>query len=175
LASHPLYGLLLQLFLLEALDRELGDETLAFALPQNRKLDTPEAWAETKILYRPRMQSSEAGRDEKKGFSVLGSLDDILPILAHEVGIEGIAMPYERNGTAWSRAVYLLSTAGVIDGRPDRWTLTITTFILDRFHAGTLMKEYIRGGRAVRDQMHSVLLTLWKEKRNTEAQEQVSA
>jgi hypothetical protein len=175
LANHPLYGFILQLFLLEALDRELGEETLAFALPQNRKLDTAEVWAETKVLYRPRMQPDETGAGEKKGFMVLGPLDDVLPTIAHEVGIEGIAMPYVGNGLPWSRAIYLLSTAGVIDGRPDRWTLTMTTFILDRFHAGTLMKEFLRGGRSIRDQIHDVLFTLWDEKIKTVAQERIGA
>ena len=175
LARHPLYGFLLQLFLLEALDSELGEETLAFALPQNRKLETPEAWAETKMLYRPRAQRRELGDAERKGFLVLGSLDDVLPTIAHEVGIGGVAVPYRMCGAPWSRAIYLMSTAGVIDGRPDRWILAMTNFILDRFHSGTLMKDFIRGGRAIRDQIQSVLLTLWHEKAKAMDQERIPA
>ena len=163
LANHPLYGFLLQLFLLEALDRELGEETLALGLPQNRRLETVNDWAETKVLYRPREIKEQTAGEEASGFLVLGTLDQVLPQLAHESGILGIATPYVTDVPPWSRAIYLLSTAGVIDGRPDRWILTITPFVLDRLHSGTLMKEVIRGGREIRKQMHDVLITLWKE------------
>jgi hypothetical protein len=172
-AQHPLYGFLLQLFLLEALDRELGEETLALALPQNRKLETAEDWAETQLLYRPRDESDSSQPAEREGFLVLGSLDEVLPIIGRECGIKGIANPYHSNGMPWSRAVYLLSTAGIVDGRPHNWRLTITTFVLDRLHSGTLMKDIIRGGRLFRDQLHQVLAELWKEHTRKVQEEQI--
>jgi hypothetical protein len=174
-ASHPLYGFLLQLLLLEALDRELGEETLALALPQNRKIETAEDWAETKVLYRPRDESKGVNGSSTDGFLVLGSIDDVFPTIAHEVGILGIATPYATNNRPWSRAVYLMSTAGVVDGRPHSWRLTITHFFLDRLHSGSLMKNVIRNGRGIREQMHHVLLTLWKEHATNTRGEQVPA
>lgn len=174
-ASHPLYGFLLQLLLLEALDRELGEETLALALPQNRKLETADDWSETTVLYRPREESKHSDRAEGDGFLVIGSIDDIVPKIAHEVGILGVATPYETDQRPWSRAIYLMSTAGIVDGRPHSWRLTITTFILDRLHSGTLMKDVIRGGRDIRDRIHHVLLTLWKEQTTVSTEEKIPA
>ena len=175
IAVHPLYGFALQLFLMEALDRELGEETLALALPQNRKLETAEDWAETKVLYRPREESGGNQNSDRDGFLVLGSFDEVIPKIAREVGIEGIATPYKSEHKPWSRAVYLMSTAGIVDGRPHSWRLTITTFILDRLHSGTLMKDVIRGGRAFRETMHQVLLELWKEETANAREEQIPA
>lgn len=176
IAKHPLYGFLLQLFLLEALDRELGEETLALALPQNRKLETVDDWADTSVLYRPRDESSDDGEPkDQDGFLVLGSLDEVVPIIGRELGIKGIATPYHSSDMPWSRAVYLMSTAGLVDGRPQNWRLTITTFILDRLHSGSLMKDVIRGGRSFRDQMHMVFSELWKQKTRVEEQEQIPA
>jgi hypothetical protein len=163
IAAHPLYGFILQLFLMEALDRELGEETLALALPQNRKLETVEDWAETRVLYGPQEESDQRMGSERDGSLVLGSFDEVLPTIAREVGIKGIATPYKSDQMPWSRAVYLMSTAGIIDGRPHSWRLTITSHILDRLHSGMLMRDVIRGGREFREQMHQVLLELWKE------------
>lgn len=174
-SSHPLYGFLLQMLLLEALDRELGEETLALALPQNRKLETAEDWSETKVLYRPREDSKARRETDGDGFLVIGPIDEIIPRIAHEVGILGVATPYGTDQKPWSRAVYLMSTAGIVDGRPHSWRLTITTYILDRLHSGNLMKNVIRGGRKIRDRIHQVLFTLWKEQTTASFDEKVPA
>ncbi|MDM4018183.1 hypothetical protein [Roseiconus lacunae] len=174
-AAHPLYGFILQMFLMEALDRELGEETLALALPQNRKLESAGDWAETKILYRPRDESNESDDAERDGFLVLGSLDEVIPVIGRMVGIEGIATPYRSDLMPWSRAVYLMSTAGIVDGRPHSWRLTITSFVLDRLHGGRLMKDVIRGGRNFRDQMHIALSELWKEQAKNAKEETIPA
>jgi hypothetical protein len=175
ISRHPLYGFILQLFLMEALDRELGEETLALALPQNRKLETSEDWVETKVLYRPREESANGQDIDRDGFLVLGSFDDVIPVIGREVGIKGIATPYKSDVLPWSRAVYLMSTAGIVDGRPHSWRLTITSFILDRLHSGSLMKDVIRGGRGFRDRLHGVLSELWKEQTTEKSEEQVPA
>lgn len=173
IAAHPLYGFILQIFLMEALDRELGEETLVFALPQNRKLETVEDWADTKIFYRPRDESVENSGTERDGSLMLGPLDEVVPIIGRLVGIEGIATPYKSDVLPWSRAVYLMSTAGIVDGRPHSWSLTITSFILDRLHSGSLMKDVIRGGHEFRHKMHQGLSELWKEKMASTQEEQI--
>jgi len=174
-AVHPLYGFLLQLLLLEALDRELGEETLALALPQNRKLEGLDDWAETKVLYRLREHEEESVERQSGGFLVLGAVDDIVGRIAHEVGIVGVAEPYRTAAGPWSRALALMNTAGLVDGRPDGWVLTITNYILDRLHGGALMKEVIREGRTIRAKMHGVLTTLWQERAKFRAKERMSA
>lgn len=176
LARHPLYGFLLQLFILEGLDRELGEETLSFALPQNRILESLKDWEDTKVLYRPREQAQSSGGDSARiGFHTLGTIGEVLPRLAHEMSIAGISTPYTTEGCPWSRAIYLLSSAGVVDGRPDRWILTIAGFILDRLHGGSLMNEVIRGQRQARDRAHRVLITLWEEVSSASRKESISA
>jgi hypothetical protein len=164
IARHPLYGFVLQLFLMEALDRELGEETVALALPQNRKLESADDWAATRVLYRAREEAYEGKDAERDGFLVLGAFDEVIAVVAHQVGIEGIATPYRSNVSPLSRAVYLMSTAGIVDGRPHSWRLTITNVILDRLHSGSLMKGVIRGGREIRDRMHDVFSELWKQR-----------
>jgi hypothetical protein len=175
-SDHPLYGFILQLLLLEALDRELGEETLILALPPNSKIASVEEWADTKVLYRPRIRKANSYCAESQGFLVLGLLDDVFTWVARELGIVSVATPFVlESGGPWSRAIALMSTAQVVDGRPDRWILTATTHILDRLHSGTLMRNVIREGRALRDKMHSVLLTLWREKSETIFEEELSA
>jgi hypothetical protein len=62
-----------------------------------------------------------------------------------------------------------------VDGRPDRWILTIAGFILDRLHGGSLMNEVIRGQRQARDRAHRVLITLWEEVSSASRKESISA
>jgi hypothetical protein len=54
-----------------------------------------------------------------------------------------------------------MHTAQLIVGRHDRWELA--THFLDRLHAGVLMKDVIRRGRAIRNRMHVILTGLWHD------------
>lgn len=174
LAEHPLYGLLLQLLLLEALDRELGEETVILAPPVNRRIENFDQWAETVVLYRPREDKTNNLPLLARGFHVLGRFDDVFAVIAREVGVAKIASPLEPgSGTPWSRALALMSTADLIVGKHDRWT--ITTDYLDRLHSGALMKDIIRQGRALREKMHGVFLALWRERSNAGNKEVVTA
>jgi hypothetical protein len=174
LAEHPLYGLVLQLLLLEALDRELGEETVILAPPLNRRIESFAQWAETLVLYRPHEDTTDNPAQPAKGFHVLGRFDEVFAQIAREVGIVKVASPLEEDAaTPWSKALALMSTADLVIGKHDRWT--ITTQILDRLHSGALMKDIIRQGRTLREKMHSVFLALWQEKSGAEINEAVTA
>jgi hypothetical protein len=174
LAEHPLYGLVLQLLLLEALDRELGEETVILAPPLNRRIESFEQWAETVVLYRPREDTTENLAVPAKGFHLLGQFDEVFARIAREVGVVKVASPLDKgSATPWSKALALMSTADMVIGKHDRWA--ITTQILDRLHSGALMKDIIRQGRALREKMHLVLLSLWQEKSGARSKEVVTA
>ena len=163
LAEHPLYGLVLHLLILEALDRELGEETVILSPPLNRKIESVEHWAETIVLYRPREEPSTDLSLPTKRCLVLGQFDEVFGRVAREIGVVRVASTLRTgSATPWSRALALMSTADLVVGTHDRWT--ITAHVLDRLHAGVLMKDIIRQGRALREKMHSIFLSLWQEK-----------
>jgi len=174
LAEHPLYGLVLQLLLLEALDRELGEETVILSPPLNRRIESFEHWAETVVLYRPRDDTKENIALPPKGFHLLGRCDEVFGKVARKVGIVKVASSLEKgSATPWSKALALMSTADLVVGKQDRWT--ITPQILDRLHSGALMKDIIRQGRVLRDKMHSVFVSLWQEQAGVPSKEAFSA
>jgi hypothetical protein len=161
LCGHRLYGALIQLFLLEALDRELGEETLTLAPPLHHRTDRIEE--ETHVLYQPR---SKPGIDrmlqQLQSFD-LGLIDTTLSALAQYLGIYRICHPYEDEISGpWSHALKLLRDSGVVTGYHDRWTLSSP--VLDRLHGGGLMTSVIRRGRQYRDNIHDALYTMWKIK-----------
>ena len=160
LAEHPFYGMLLQLLLLEALDRELGEETLILAPPLGRKVENIEA--ATRLLYRPREDVTNREETRKRRFLALGGLDQAVGQLARHLGVSTVAAIGDwSSSAAWSRALALMHTAQLIVGRHDRWELA--THFIDRLHSGILMKDVIRRGRAVRDRMHAVLSGMWHD------------
>ena len=158
LAVHPLYGFLLQVLLIEALDRELGNENLVFALQPNQKLNDASAWAAIKVLFRdPKVERSSS-------LIQLGSLDANLTQVSKQIGISRLVTPYVvPDAGAWSTAFSLMNSAGLIDGTADGWILTINPLVFDRLHRGTLMKDVIRGGRQFRDHVSEIFSTLAAE------------
>jgi hypothetical protein len=152
--------MLLQLLLLEALDRELGEETLILAPPLGRKVENIEA--ATRLLYRPREDVTNREETRKRRFLALGGLDQAVGQLARHLGVSTVAAIGDwSSSAAWSRALALMHTAQLIVGRHDRWELA--THFIDRLHSGILMKDVIRRGRAVRDRMHAVLSGMWHD------------
>jgi hypothetical protein len=155
LAAHPLNGLFLQILLLEALDRELGDETLLLAPPIRARVEDIEG--ETRVFYRPRPQSGQT----RESFD-LGSLDEALDQVAHEIGLAAYPPPYISVGGPWSAALRLFRAAKLIKGRSDRWT--IEPLVLDRLHGGGLMTKVIRRGMELRESLHQALEAIWSER-----------
>ena len=154
LSGHLLYGFWLQILLLEALDRELGEETLILAPLTSAIVEDIEA--ETRVFYRPRQSSSDttSGRDTVE----LGILDPVMTPIADHVGLQAVSLPYDVAAGPWSFSLRLLRSVEMVQGRHDRWT--IAEHVLDRLHAGGLMTRVIRKGHDFRERLHSGLVEL---------------
>ncbi|QDU37644.1 hypothetical protein Mal4_19590 [Maioricimonas rarisocia] len=171
LADHPVYGLMLQLMILESLDRELGEVTLILSPPVNRKLISLSVWGESRVLYRPSAAARSDTETLTAGFLLLGEIDGVLDTVASEIGVTGIASVRQPAQHNWARVLALLSSAGVIVGRHDRWALADD--VLDRLHAGALMKQVVRQGRDIRNELHRALNGLWQKASKRNVREEV--
>jgi len=163
LTNHVLFGFLLQLLLVEALDRELGEETLILAPPTDRRVDDIEG--ATHVFYRPRPATTGDGTSIRQDSYDLGTLDSVFAELAKAVGIRKIV--YAFRGTdlgPWSRALRLMRSAELVVGLYDRWS--IAPHVLDRLHGGGMMTSVIRRGRQFRDRLHSELYLMWTVRHN---------
>lgn len=161
LANHLFFGFLLQVLLVELLDRELGEETLVLAPPTDRRVEDIEG--ATRLFYRPRRSAlGSGGRPE--GYD-LGLIDSALSDLARALGLRGVSHAYHGNYVGpWSRALRLLRSAGLVVGLYDRWS--IAPHILDRMHGGGMMTAIIRRGRVYRERVHNELFQLWAARRD---------
>ena len=157
LSGHLVYGFWIQVLLLEALDRELGEESLILAPPINIVVDNIEV--QTRVFYRPRPGSlgNAASRDTLD----LGKLDTVMAELARSVGLGRVYVPFDSEEGPWSTSLRLMRTVGLIQGRSDRWAMA--DHVLDRLHAGGLMTRVIRKGQGLRGSLHEGLLDLWSE------------
>lgn len=154
LSRHALYGFLLQVLLLEALDRELGEESLLIASRENAEFE--DSAPEIRILYRTR--AGAEGPMERREMVELGALDPVMNAIAKRLGLEKVYMSYRTGEGAWSFALRLMRTADMVQGGPERWTLA--EHILDRLHAGGLMTRVIRRGHEFRECLHVALTEL---------------
>jgi hypothetical protein len=168
LCNHNLFGFIIQIFLLEALDRELGEETLILAPPIHYRSDNLEA--ETHIFYQPRASRGPEGKLIRQPSFDIGQIDETFSMLGNRLGIKGICFPYLNETIGpWSFATKLLRDAGVIVGYHDRWT--IASHVLDRLHGGGLMTKVIRRGRNFREKIHRDLLNIWDMQKTEKQQE----
>lgn len=168
LSRHPLYGFWLQVLLLEALDRELGEESLLIASVKDDEMeeDTPEV----RLFYRPR--SGAAGMTVRREMAELGVLDDVMDAIAKRLGLQKVCMPYITGEGPWSFALRLLRSAEIIRGGHERWTLAEP--ILDKLHSGGLMTRVIRRGHEFRERLHAALTEL-HERHVAETTQEVAA
>jgi hypothetical protein len=157
---HPLYGLLLQFLISEALDRELGDETLLIAPPLD-KVGPETEWG-TSVLYRPSSKVDVGKRSESVGYLSLGTLDSVMNRVASELSLESIPLPYSIDHyRLWSWGIHLLIDIKVVVGQRDRWALSSS--LHDRLYTGKLMGHVLRDRREVRQVIHRVLRGMWDE------------
>lgn len=163
LANHLLFGFLLQVLLVEALDRELGEETLVLAPPTDRRVDDIEG--ATHVFYCPRRQTTDADAAPGQEAYDLGVLDFVFGDLAKAVGIRSVAYAYRGTDLGpWSRALRIMRSAELVVGLYDRWS--IAPHVLDRLHGGGMMTTVIRRGRQFRERLHSELHLMWTGRRN---------
>ncbi len=160
LAEHPLFGFWLQVLLLEALDRELGDETVLLAPPTHALVD--DVAGTTRVYYRPRPGAENDGWPALE----LGPLDEVMTQVAAALGVRTVGVLGKAFGP-WSMGLALLATVGLAQTRHDRWTLS--AHALDRLHGGGLMTGVIRRGKEFRERLHDVLEGLWLQHCDSQA------
>jgi hypothetical protein len=159
-ARHILFGLLLQILLLEALDRELGHESLALTpSPQSETA----SFNDVRVYYRPTQeQRPETGERITPQTYELGTFDVVVNSIAGVLGIAQAGATFTGEGEDfWSMGVRLLASLGLVNMSPskDRWILH--SDVLDRLHGGGLMTGVLRRGRNVRDRIRGHLQDLW--------------
>jgi hypothetical protein len=158
LGRHLVFGTLLQLFLIEALDRELGHESVTIAAPPGLP---GEAEPLARILYEPPAEG-ESAAESRPAVHDLGAFEDVVGTLARGLGVEAAPLAYAGEGHGpWSAALWLLRAAGVVC--KERGRLQLAPEVVDRFHGGGLMSGLLRRGRALRRRLHQALRGLWEE------------
>jgi len=158
LADHPLYGFWIQTLLIEALDRELGEETLLFVPPTHMIVKDVES--ATRVYYRPRLGTKKQTRHLLE----LGTLDDVMNRIAASVSVRPVATLGDTAGP-WAMSLGLLARVGIVQTRHDRWALS--THALDRLHGGGLMTGVIRRGKGFRERLHHVIEGIWRQRAET--------
>ncbi len=164
LANHPLFGFWLQMLLIEALDRELGEETVLLAPPTHALVE--DVAGGTRVYYRPRPGTGAAGRPALE----LGPLDEVMTKVAGALAVQTAGVLGKACGP-WSMGLTLLARVGLAQTRHDRWALS--THALDRLHGGGLMTGVIRRGKGFRERLHDVLEGLWRDQWNATAVQEV--
>jgi hypothetical protein len=150
LASHPLFGLFLQFFVIEAFGGELGDEAIT-VLP----VGSPEHPERIDVYYRPPGKGAPP--------APLGDLDDVLDTLASRWGLRTLSKLWERSPyRTWSQALLALLSARIVAYQAGEYILARSVF--DDCHSRTHMQAVLRRGQALRDRMHEALLAQYQAK-----------
>jgi hypothetical protein len=148
LASHPLFGLFLQFFVIEAFGRELGDESIT-VLP----VGSPEHPERIDVYYRP------PGKEAAP--APLGNLDDVLDTLAGRWGLRTLSKLWERSPyRTWSQALLTLLSARVVVYQAGEYILARNVF--DDCHGRIHMQDVLRRGQSLRDRIHEALLAQYQ-------------
>jgi hypothetical protein len=153
------FGFWLQLFLIDALDRELGAETVVIAPPPGRREG---AEPEARAFYTP-VPDSPRQRKDLPSYD-LGSVEEVLPHLAEAVGVATVPLPRtEGRRGVWTTALGMLARAGLVVLDRGRWGLAPE--VLDRLHGGGLMAGVLRRGQEMRRRIHESMRSLWENAR----------
>jgi hypothetical protein len=157
LGRHLVFGILLQVFLIEALDRELGHESLTVTAPPGLP---GEAEQQSRVLYSPPAEGEDA-EAQRSPVHDLGAFEETLGVVARALGVEAAPLAYGSEGHGpWSAALGLMRGAGVVCRERSR--LQLAPEAVDRCHGGGLMSGLLRRGRALRRRLHQALRLLWE-------------
>lgn len=159
--SHAMFGLLLQLFLLEAFGRELQDETLEILA-----IGAPAKPERIEIYFR-----ADAKQDP---YLLLGELEEVLRFLANRLGIYTVPPPICAGlPQPWTRATQVLVDGNFVVHYGGEYVISEPVF--DLCHSHKFMARVLRGGTALRDRLHAGLRKLYDNRRKPElASEAVS-
>jgi hypothetical protein len=160
LAKHVVFGLIIQVLVIEALDRELNKESLTLTPPQDHKVD--DVVNSTRVLYHPPSDPSSGEKNDLPAYN-LGDFGEVMREVAGDLNIVGVPEPFKGGGCEpWPTALNLLWHAGVVTPRHYGWGLSEE--VLDRLHGGGLMKGVLRRGQDMRNAIHNSLRRMWEEK-----------
>jgi hypothetical protein len=156
-----LFGLLLQVLLLESLDRELGQDTLALTLSVG---EGGLGFHDVRVYYRPVQEQQPDAEQQRAPAYDLGPFDRVIDCIAQQLGIMPAGLTFDSDGQGfWSAAMLRLSGLGMISLSPSGDRYVLRTDFLDRLHGGGLMAGVLRRGKMVRDRIRSRLHDLWSE------------
>lgn len=145
--DHPLFGLILQFFLIEAFGRELQDDCINVLYIGSS--ENPES---VDVYFRP--------ESREKRFVRLGQFEDIMVALSDELNIFTVPLPIVSGGTTpWTGALLLL-----LQGRqllPRAGEYTISGELFDILHSRDFMKDVLREGNPIRDRIVAILKRLY--------------
>lgn len=159
--DHPLFGLILQFFLVEAFGRELQDDCLNILYIGN-----PESPESIDIYFRPE------SRDTR--FVRLGQFDETMRSLASALNIFTVPPPVDSAASQpWLRALLLLLQGGLILSRSGEYMVSDDLF--DALHGEAFMKRVLRDGNPIRDRITATLKRLYAQTAPTEAAAPVTA
>jgi hypothetical protein len=137
--DHPLFGLILQFFLVEAFGRELQDDCLNILYIGN-----PEDPESIDVYFRPESLDTR--------FVRLGHFDDTMRSLASALNIFTVPPPVDSAASRpWLRALLLLLQGGLLLSRSGEYMISDDLF--DALHGQDFMKRVLRDGNPSRDRI----------------------
>lgn len=159
--DHPLFGLILQFFLVEAFGRELQDDCLNILYIGN-----PENPESIDIYFRPESREMR--------FMRLGQFDELMRSLASALNIFTVPPPVDSAASQpWLRALLLMLQGGLLLSRSGEYMISDDLF--DALHGQDFMKSVLREGNPIRDRITAVLKRFYSEKAPDEAAVSVPA
>jgi len=150
LASHPLFGLLFQFFVIGAFDRELGEDSLTVL-----RVGSAESPERIDVYYRP------AGEDQQ--YQLIGSIHDVLVAMAEHLGVyTPPRLWHDSTYPLWTQAVLALTEAKIIGFQSGEFVLDKRVF--DLCHSRDHMQAVLRRGQRIRDRIHEALRAQYEAK-----------
>ncbi len=152
--DHPLFGVVLHFFLVEAFGRELQDDCLNILY-----IGTPENPESIDVYFRPESRETR--------FVRLGPFEETMRFLARDLNIFTVPPPLESAASnPWLRALLLLLQGGLLISRSGEYMISDELF--DILHGKDFMKDVLRQGNPIRDRIIATMKRHYEEQALTE-------
>lgn len=162
LSQHLVFGFLLQLFLLEALDRELNQETISLMLKGGESNVPDVDWLH--VFFQPAYAQDGSPQAPQCSAYDLGEFESVLNRVSSALNLRPAGLTYIKDGHGfWSLAVRQFYELGLVEPTASQDRFVLGPELLDRLHGGELMRFVLRRGRDVRDKIRSALQDVWRE------------
>jgi len=147
--DHPLFGLILQFFLIEAFGRELQDDCINIFYIGGS--ENPES---VDVYFRPESRETR--------FLRLGQFEDTMVALARALNIFTVPSPVNSGPSGpWTRALLLLLQGRLLLARSGEYMISDELF--DILHGKDFMKDVLREGNPIRDRIVARLKGIYDE------------